>query len=627
MYLEISASATADAGKDTATCLGAPVHLTDSHAFHYASLLWTTTGNGTFTDPFDLHPWYTPGPYDLTVDHVNLTLTAYSGTSCPSDTNTMQLLIMTAASANAGPDLSTCGSSSITITGSSAANYDSLHWTSSGTGYFSDPSILHPVYFPGWADPGLGQITLTLYAGAPQPCAPAIDQLELALVQPVIAYAGPNRTICQGTSLTIAGATAMNYSSIAWTHNGTGTLAQANTISPTYIPSYDETGTVTLTLHVYPISPCQPVTSSMVLTITTAPVADAGPDGSVCNGSSFQVINASAQNASAFTWTTQGDGTFSDQEILNPVYTPGTSDISSGDAILTLTAEGDIHCIPSIDHLILHIIPKPIADAGPDGQACLASTIYITGATASNYTTVSWTTTGLGILADANTLAPVYSESSADTGSVSFILTATGTSQCSGSQVSDQTTYYLYETLAANTGPDQTITYNTATALSSNPSGGSGHYSFDWQPAAFLVDHTVQNPQTIPLNASMSFLLSVGDLICERSLTDSVRIIVGPKETSEDCLIIHNVITPNGDGLNDKWIIDCIDAYPENTVTIFNRWGENVNNFEHYNNSTVTWDGKNYSGELLPDGTYYYILKIKEGGTYSGWVFLRSGSK
>jgi gliding motility-associated-like protein len=83
------------------------------------------------------------------------------------------------------------------------------------------------------------------------------------------------------------------------------------------------------------------------------------------------------------------------------------------------------------------------------------------------------------------------------------------------------------------------------------------------------------------------------------------------------------VITPNGDGLNDKWIIDCIENFPDNKVTIFNRWGDSVNSFKNYDNVSHVWNGTTTDGKPLPDGTYYYVLTIKNGGKYSGWILLR----
>lgn len=67
---------------------------------------------------------------------------------------------------------------------------------------------------------------------------------------------------------------------------------------------------------------------------------------------------------------------------------------------------------------------------------------------------------------------------------------------------------------------------------------------------------------------------------------------------------IPNVITPNGDGKNDTFFIDGLEGYSENNLIIFNRWNNEVYNSHGYYKN-------NWSGQGLNDGTYYYLLKIK----------------
>ncbi|MHB8208718.1 MBG domain-containing protein, partial [Mucilaginibacter sp.] len=83
--------------------------------------------------------------------------------------------------------------------------------------------------------------------------------------------------------------------------------------------------------------------------------------------------------------------------------------------------------------------------------------------------------------------------------------------------------------------------------------------------------------------------------------------------------VIPNAFTPNGDGINDTWIIKYLDYYPNCTVEIFNRYGQNV----YYSNSYgIPWDGT-YKGGVLPTGTYYYIINLKNGlKVLSGYVAL-----
>ena len=82
-------------------------------------------------------------------------------------------------------------------------------------------------------------------------------------------------------------------------------------------------------------------------------------------------------------------------------------------------------------------------------------------------------------------------------------------------------------------------------------------------------------------------------------------------------LKIPNAFTPNGDGVNDTWNIANIDSYPNCTVNIYNRWGQNVFSSVGYGKS---WDGR-YKGTLLPVSTYYYIIDLKnDSKPYSGSI-------
>jgi gliding motility-associated-like protein len=79
-----------------------------------------------------------------------------------------------------------------------------------------------------------------------------------------------------------------------------------------------------------------------------------------------------------------------------------------------------------------------------------------------------------------------------------------------------------------------------------------------------------------------------------------------------DKFLIPEVFTPNGDGVNDFFVIKGIQK-TENTLTIYNRWGNKVYKMDNYDN---TWNGMpNVTGTLgnqkLPQGTYYYILEFK----------------
>jgi len=93
--------------------------------------------------------------------------------------------------------------------------------------------------------------------------------------------------------------------------------------------------------------------------------------------------------------------------------------------------------------------------------------------------------------------------------------------------------------------------------------------------------------------------------------TVSISINEIPPVDPDSVMVEYNAITPNGDGLNDVFIFDFLltnpDQFPDNEIVIFNRWGDIVYQAKPYNND---WGGTNQKGTDLPQGTYYYILRL-----------------
>ena len=93
---------------------------------------------------------------------------------------------------------------------------------------------------------------------------------------------------------------------------------------------------------------------------------------------------------------------------------------------------------------------------------------------------------------------------------------------------------------------------------------------------------------------------------------------------------LNTGFSPNGDGMNDNFEISGLDLSQENSIEVFDRWGELIYEKDNYDN---TWGGISENsitvdkGTIVPVGTYYYILKIKDKITnkvraYKGWVYI-----
>ena len=103
-----------------------------------------------------------------------------------------------------------------------------------------------------------------------------------------------------------------------------------------------------------------------------------------------------------------------------------------------------------------------------------------------------------------------------------------------------------------------------------------------------------------------------------------------------DCdLFIPDAFSPNGDNVHDLYMIYCINHYPDATIYIFDQLGNKIYEKRHYGNLAfwklpiaAWWDGKPTRGpgysrtELVPPGTYYYVLDLGNGQVKKSYVFV-----
>jgi gliding motility-associated-like protein len=91
---------------------------------------------------------------------------------------------------------------------------------------------------------------------------------------------------------------------------------------------------------------------------------------------------------------------------------------------------------------------------------------------------------------------------------------------------------------------------------------------------------------------------------------DTASVCVTVVDTMHECFI-PNAFSPNGDGINDMFVIPCIDMYPLANLVVYDRWGMEVwNSNGPYQNN---WGGTNQQGTRLPDGTYFVIYTYNNG--------------
>ena len=165
----------------------------------------------------------------------------------------------------------------------------------------------------------------------------------------------------------------------------------------------------------------------------------------------------------------------------------------------------------------------------------------------------------------------------------------------------------------AQAGNDTTI-YLLDTAYLS----ASGGIDYTWTPADYLSCDNCPDPIFFHDSTTSYVVLVQNDRSCKD--IDSITIFVDDRFDEDP--FIPNGLTMNGDGLNDFWYIRWLYQFPDNSVSIVNRWGDVVYNAAPYNND---WRGT-WKGQQLPAGTYYYILNLNQSGqtqqTYTGHITL-----
>ena len=158
-------------------------------------------------------------------------------------------------------------------------------------------------------------------------------------------------------------------------------------------------------------------------------VVQAGEDQVICSDNPVQLEGA-AYNYTEILWTTDGDGSFDDHTALNAIYTPGDNDITAGTVTLTLSATGSNG--NAEDEVIISFVDAPEVYAGEDLDACSNDALNLGFASAENYSTLMWTTSGDGSFDDPAIVNAEYTFGTEDinNGSVILTLTASGNAPC-----------------------------------------------------------------------------------------------------------------------------------------------------------------------------------------------------
>jgi gliding motility-associated-like protein len=136
-----------------------------------------------------------------------------------------------------------------------------------------------------------------------------------------------------------------------------------------------------------------------------------------------------------------------------------------------------------------------------------------------------------------------------------------------------------------------------------NPTVTGSGLSYQWAPnsTGYLDNPNIKNPRFTPGNDQLYTLTVTGDGGCVSTDDLFVKVLRAP--------MVPNAFSPNGDGINDTWVIEYLDSYPGCTIEVYDRYGKRVFFSEGYK---TAWNGTS-NGKPLPVGVYYYIINPKNG--------------
>jgi gliding motility-associated-like protein len=140
-----------------------------------------------------------------------------------------------------------------------------------------------------------------------------------------------------------------------------------------------------------------------------------------------------------------------------------------------------------------------------------------------------------------------------------------------------------------------------------------GANTYSWSPSSGLNCDTCSNPLAFP-SVNTTYIVTGLDT---NGCFNAAEVIVNALGPCGD-IVIPNVFSPNGDNINDLFVIKNLEAFKNVSLIIFNRWGRLIYQSDDYQN---TWDGGNAT-----DGTYFYVLFIPTASVkdYKGTITIMS---
>ena len=330
---------------------------------------------------------------------------------------------------------------------------------------------------------------------------------------------------------------------------------------------------------------CGDITTSFTLIVDEDELSDAGPDQSICIGSSTTLNGFGGPAENIYLWSPALG--LSDPNISNPVASPITT------TAYTLTTYDTLGC-PAYSAVLITVDPLPIINAGADVAICVDGEIELEATGGVSYV---WTPAiGLSNPNIANPICTVDDETT-------YTVTGTDENGCVNTDEIIVSVNYLPEIIATANPYTIDVFLGETTQLDVV----TGGIIFSWSPPNGLSDPNIQNPIAQPEDTTIYIVTVTDQYGCVNSDTVLVNVI------GELKVLLPNAFSPNGDGVNDYYYPAVSGSGDLEYYAIYNRWGEMIfeNTAPNTANASNGWDGT-WNGTEAEVGSYVVIARAKK---------------
>lgn len=386
--------------------------------------------------------------------------------------------------------------------------------------------------------------------------------------------------------------------------NGTVTVLPPFTTTPV------NNTPVSYTVHVVnPIGGCTKDTVINIIYAGSLTDVKTSKDTTICVGAS---VTFTAGNANGYQWYYMTTPTNSLAISTNTTISVTPPVVGTN----TYIVRGGGYCGAAPDYDTIVVTVKPIAqlEIAPlvDVTKCQYSSYNLhagVGSTTPGNTgapyTYQWTTLPGNSPAPGTNNTADYSANSQST--QTLVISVSG--QCANGDKDTVVVQNFPSQILANIIDSASVCSSSPFELHSSVSGGHPAYTYNW---------VLQPNQSIGNGPSLSGTSpgQQGNYVITLTVTDSCGITHSDDQVINvlpPCsVVIPNIITPNGDGVNDFFKVGNLDKHPNTSLTIYDRWGKKVYEVDDYKND--------WKADGTSDGTFFYILNVPDDKAYNGYI-------